>query len=48
MKNIMNKFFQLFKHHKPISKIDEWKMRGVTIEKNFDAPDSVIDYFLDF
>lgn len=27
-----------------LSKVDQWKARGVKIGKNFDAPDSVIDY----
>ena len=27
-----------------LSKVDQWRARGVTIGKNFDAPDSTIDY----
>lgn len=33
---------------KSISKEDQWRERGVRIGKNFDAPDSVIDYCFGF
>ncbi len=33
---------------KPISKVGQWRARGVTIGKNFDAPDSAIDYCFGF
>lgn len=46
----MKIFRKIYNHilssKKSISKEDQWRERGVRIGKNFDAPDSVIDYCL--
>ena len=43
IKRIASKL-EICKKHEPKSKIILWKERGVKIGKNFDAPDSTIDY----
>ena len=48
----MKIFRKIYNHilssKKSISKEDQWRERGVRIGKNFDAPDSVIDYCFGF
>ena len=46
MKRLLNKIlYRLGWKKRPVmSKIDQWRARGVTIGENFDAPDSAIDY----
>ena len=45
--NIINKVLyklHLKKRPVPLTKEEQWRARGVTIGKNFDGPDSAIDY----
>lgn len=46
IKNFLNKIlYRLGLRQRPVlSKEDQWRARGVTIGKNFDGPDSAIDY----
>lgn len=46
MKELLNKIlYRLGLKKRPVlSKVDQWRARGVTIGENFDGPDSVIDY----
>ena len=46
MKELFNKIlYRLGLKKRPIlSKVDQWRARGVTIGENFDGPDSAIDY----
>ena len=39
---------RILKRESHMSKIDQWRARGVKIGKNFDAPDSSIDYCFGF
>ena len=45
-KGFLNKvLYRLGLKKRPVlSKVDQWRARGVTIGENFDAPDSAIDY----
>ena len=42
VKRVMNKLGLM--KQPVLSKVDQWRARGVTIGENFDGPDSVIDY----
>ena len=46
MKELLNRILYRLKLKKrpALSKVDQWRARGVTIGENFDAPDSAIDY----
>ena len=46
MKELLNKIlYRLGLKKRPVlSKVDQWRARGVTIGENFDGPDSAIDY----
>jgi maltose O-acetyltransferase len=46
MKELLNKIlYRLGLKKRPVlSKVEQWRARGVTIGENFDGPDSAIDY----
>jgi maltose O-acetyltransferase len=46
IKNLVNKIlYKLGLKQRPVlTKVEQWRARGVTIGKNFDGPDSAIDY----
>lgn len=46
MRELLNKIlYRLGLKKRPVlSKVDQWRARGVTIGENFDGPDSAIDY----